>query len=181
MARSVLSESSRVLKKCGRVFLREVLNQLWYSSPPSAVLENYWNAFNSKQTELGGHPFIGAQLGNLLSTNGFQTVNVEFQTLLFDRRKSKERSQMIRYWKNFFLSAERLPPSEKHQVQIEFQKLSKNPEGSFFSDLPKPRRSKSRSATILVRLHPLGNVRRQCSSNLCARKISVHKTFLLNF
>src|SRR5687768_2762697 len=62
----VLSEVRRVLVPGAPIVCNEVLNATFFIDPYSPNTLRYWMAFNDHQLELGGDPFIGAKLGNLL-------------------------------------------------------------------------------------------------------------------
>ena len=52
-------------------------------------------AFNDRQLELGGDPFVGAKLGNLLQAVGFRDIRTEVKTFHLDNRVPGERAEFL--------------------------------------------------------------------------------------
>ena len=100
----VLSEVRRVLAPGAPVVCSEVLNATFFIDPYSPDTHRYWLAFNDRQIELGGDPFVGAKLGNLLSSVGFRDVVTEVKTFHLDNRAPAERTDMLAYWSDLLLS-----------------------------------------------------------------------------
>ena len=71
------------------------------AEPYSPNTLNYWRVFNDRQLELGGDPFVGAKLGNLLQAVGYRDVVTEVKIIHLDNRHP----------------AERPPPFERQQIQ----------------------------------------------------------------
>ena len=101
----VLSEVRRVLKPGGRVYITEVLNSSFFLDPYSPNLAQYWLAFNDYQLEVGGDPFVGAKLGNLLLAQGYRDITTASKTWHLDNRCPDKRKATIEYWTNLLLSA----------------------------------------------------------------------------
>ncbi|MBD3652733.1 class I SAM-dependent methyltransferase [Kangiella sp.] len=101
----VLSEVRRVLQPGGIVYVNEVQNSTFFMDPYSQDLQQYWLAFNDHQKEVGGDPFIGAKLGNLLLALGYQDIQLEHKTWLLDNRSPDLRKDIIEYWTDLLLSA----------------------------------------------------------------------------
>lgn len=101
----VLSEVRRVLKPGARVFITEVMNASFFLDPYSPNLNKYWVAFNDHQLEVGGDPFVGAKLGNMLLALGYQNVRTEVKTWHLDNRTPDKRQEIIAYWTELLLSA----------------------------------------------------------------------------
>ena len=80
------------------VVCSEVLNATFFLDPYSPDTLRYWMAYNDRQLELGGDPFIGAKLGNLLSSVGFRDVVTDVKTFHLDNRAPGERTEMLAYW-----------------------------------------------------------------------------------
>ncbi len=100
----VLSEVRRVLMPGAPVVCSEVLNATFFLDPYSPHTLRYWMAYNDRQLELGGDPFIGAKLGNLLSSVGFRDVVTDVKTFHLDNRAPGERTEMLAYWTDLLLS-----------------------------------------------------------------------------
>jgi SAM-dependent methyltransferase len=100
----VLSEVRRVLSPGAPVVCSEVLNATFFLDPYSPQTLRYWMAYNDRQLELGGDPFIGAKLGNLLSSVGFRDVVTDVKTFHLDNRAPAERTEMLAYWSDLLLS-----------------------------------------------------------------------------
>jgi SAM-dependent methyltransferase len=100
----VLSEVRRVLVPGAPVVCNEVLNATFFIDPYSPDMLRYWMAFNDHQLELGGDPFVGAKLGNLLQSVGFRDVTTDVRSFHLDNRAPGERAEMIAYWTELLLS-----------------------------------------------------------------------------
>ncbi|MCC6751447.1 MAG: methyltransferase domain-containing protein [Deltaproteobacteria bacterium] len=100
----VLSEVRRVLAPGAAIVVNEVLNATFFLSPYSPHTLRYWMAFNDRQLELGGDPFVGAKLGNLLLSVGFQQIETEVKTFHLDNRSPGERAEFLSYWTDLLLS-----------------------------------------------------------------------------
>ncbi|MAE45843.1 MAG: SAM-dependent methyltransferase [Planctomycetes bacterium] len=103
-ASRVLSEVRRVLIGGSPVVVNEVQNASFFLAPYSPSTLAYWAAFNDHQYDLGGDPFIGARLGNLLLENGYRDIDTEVRTVHLDNRWPEERSQFLAYWSELLLS-----------------------------------------------------------------------------
>lgn len=103
----VLSETRRVLIPGAPVVINEVLNATFFIDPYSPKTLQYWMAFNDHQIEIGGDPFIGAKLGNLLQAAGFRDIRTEVKSFHYDNRSPGERTEFLRYWTDLLLSGSR--------------------------------------------------------------------------
>ena len=92
----VLGEVRRVLAPGAPIVCSEVLNATFFIDPYSPDTLRYWMAFNDRQIELGGDPFVGAKLGNLLSSVGFRDVVTEVKTFHLDNRAPGRASRVPR-------------------------------------------------------------------------------------
>ncbi|HZH42728.1 MAG TPA: methyltransferase domain-containing protein [Lysobacter sp.] len=101
----VLSEVRRVLAPGAVVYITEVMNASFLLDPYSPNTWRYWMAFNDYQIDMGGDPFIGAKLGNLLLANGYRDVTTEIKTFHLDNREPARRKQMIAFWEELLMSA----------------------------------------------------------------------------
>jgi hypothetical protein len=54
---------------------------------------------------MGGDPFVGAKLGNLLTAAGFRDVVTEVKSFHLDNRDPPERADFLGYWTDLLLSS----------------------------------------------------------------------------
>jgi hypothetical protein len=64
----------------------------------------YWLAFNDHQLELGGDPFVGAKLGNLLLAVGYKDITTKVRNIHLDNRTPGERAEFLAFWSELLLS-----------------------------------------------------------------------------
>ncbi|MFZ4712426.1 MAG: class I SAM-dependent methyltransferase [Bacteriovoracaceae bacterium] len=100
----VLSEVRRVMKPGSWVYITEVMNSSFFLDPYSPNCWKYWMAFNDYQYENAGDPFIGAKLGNLLTSVGFRNIETNIKTWHLDNRYPEKRKEIIDYWTELLLS-----------------------------------------------------------------------------
>ncbi|MFG0315658.1 MAG: class I SAM-dependent methyltransferase, partial [Planctomycetota bacterium JB042] len=100
----VLSETRRVLRPGSPIVVTEVQNASFFIDPYSPHTLDYWRAFNDHQLDLGGDPFVGAKLGNLLLGVGFRDVTTKVRTILLDNRVPGERAEFLDFWTELLLS-----------------------------------------------------------------------------
>jgi ubiquinone/menaquinone biosynthesis C-methylase UbiE len=131
----VLKNVYKNLKPGGKVYCSEVFNHSLFMEPYSPAYLKYWFEFNDFQWEIKGHPFIGAQLGNLLKDAGFKNINVEVRPFHFDSREPEKREAFIDYFFNILLSAEEILVEKKRvspelikqmKKEVEIAKKTKN-------------------------------------------------------
>ncbi len=135
----VLSETRRVLQPGSPIVVNEVLNATFFIDPYSPSTLRYWMAFNDHQIEIGGDPFVGAKLGNLLQTVGFRDVRTEVKTFHFDNRTPGERAEFLAYWSDLLLSgAPELLAAKKVSADVvegmrrELDRVARDPSSVFF-------------------------------------------------
>ncbi|MDQ3333632.1 MAG: methyltransferase domain-containing protein [Myxococcota bacterium] len=135
----VLSEVRRVLVPGSPIVCNEVLNATFFIDPYSPNTLRYWMAFNDHQLELGGDPFVGAKLGNLLQSVGFRDVTTEVKTFHLDNRAPGERAEFLAYWTELLLSgAPALQSANKVSQEIvdgmtrELELVARDPNSVFF-------------------------------------------------
>ena len=100
----VLSEARRVLRPGAPIVCTEVMNSSFFIDPYSPQTLKYWMEFNDHQIDIGGDPFIGAKLGNLLQSAGFRDIRTEVRTFHFDNRTPGERAEFLAYWTDLLVS-----------------------------------------------------------------------------
>ena len=98
-----------------------------------------WTAFNDHQLELGGDPFVGAKLGNLLQRVGFVDIATEVRTVHLDNRWPAERAEFIEFWTDLLLSgcdalsaAGDVTPETVAGMQAELEDVAHDPDAVFF-------------------------------------------------
>jgi ubiquinone/menaquinone biosynthesis C-methylase UbiE len=135
----VLSETRRVLRAGSPIVVSEVQNASFFLEPYSPQTLSYWMAFNDYQLEIGGDPFVGAKLGNLLQAVGYRDVVTDVKTTHLDNRHPAERAEFIAYWSELLLSgAEGLLKAGKVSTAIvngmkqELALVAHNPDAVFF-------------------------------------------------
>jgi len=99
-----LSETRRVLRSGSPVVVTEVMNASFFIEPYSPNTLAYWMAFNDHQIDLGGDPFVGAKLGNLLQAVGYRDIQTAVRPIHLDNRRPKERAEFIAFWTELLLS-----------------------------------------------------------------------------
>lgn len=100
----VLSETRRVLRPGSVIVCTEVLNATFFLQPYSPHTLSYWRAFNDRQLDLGGDPFVGAKLGNLLQAVGCRDIVTAVRPIHLDNRFPGERAEFLAYWTELLLS-----------------------------------------------------------------------------
>ncbi len=100
----VLSEVRRVLRPGAHIVVTEVQNATFFLDPYSPHTMAYWMAFNDHQLELGGDPFVGAKLGNLLLALGYQDIATKVRNIHLDNRAPGERAEFLGFWSELLLS-----------------------------------------------------------------------------
>ena len=135
----VLSEVRRVLVPGAPVVCNEVLNATFFVDPYSPETLRYWMAFNDHQFDLGGDPFVGAKLGNLLQSVGFRDITTEVRTFHLDNRAPGERAEFLAFWTELLLSgAPALLAANKVSQEIvdgmtrELENVARDPNSVFF-------------------------------------------------
>jgi ubiquinone/menaquinone biosynthesis C-methylase UbiE len=135
----VLSEARRVLVPGSPIVCNEVLNATFFLDPYSPDTLRYWTAFNEHQLSVGGDPFVGAKLGNLLQSVGFRDVQTEVKTFHLDNRSPGERAEFLAYWSELLLSgAPALLAASKVSQEVvdgmtrELERVARDPNSVFF-------------------------------------------------
>lgn len=135
----VLKETRKHLKKGAPVVISEVFNQTLFVEPYSPAFLKYWFEFNDYQWELGGNPFVGASLGNILKKAGFEKIETEVRPFHFDNRQARTRAEFIEYFKKILLSAApslvkegRVTKKTVADLNREFDRIKHDPQAVFF-------------------------------------------------
>lgn len=135
----VLSEVRRTLRPGSPVVVNEVQNASFFLSPYSPNTLQYWSAFNDHQFELGGDPFIGAKLGNLLQRVGYVDIETQVRPVLLDNRHPAERAEFLEFWSDLLLSgcgelekAGKIDQATITGMQKELKEVARDPDAVFF-------------------------------------------------
>ncbi len=135
----ILKEIQRVLKPGGLIYCTEVQNATFFLYPHSPATMEFWNAFNRHQIDLGGDPYVGAKLGNLLLAAGFQNVSTATKIQHLDNRRTKARTQWLEYWSKLLLSgapellkAGLMTEKKLQLMTAELDQIKRDPEAVFF-------------------------------------------------
>ncbi|UKJ07623.1 class I SAM-dependent methyltransferase [Solitalea lacus] len=135
----VLSEIRRVLKPGSVVYLTEVLNSSFFLDPYSPSTWQYWMRYNDLQYDMGGDPFIGAKLGNMLQSVGYTNIQTMVKTIHLDNRQPGKRAEMINFWADLLMSgmpnlieSGYVEPEIAEKVKEEMKTVAKNPNAVFF-------------------------------------------------
>ena len=134
----ILSQAHGVLRPGGVIYLTEVMNHTFFLEPYSPNVWKYWQAFNDFQYEQAGDPFVGAKLGNLLASTGFEQVETQVCQWHWDNRHPQQRQRFIAFWTELLLSgAEKLlevgavQPDLIEQTKQELQRVQQDANAVF--------------------------------------------------
>ena len=135
----VLSEARRVLRTGSPIVCNEVLNATFFIDPYSPATLDFWRVLNDHQLDLGGDPFVGAKLGNLLQAVGFRDVATEVKTFHLDNRAPGDRAEFLGFWTELLLSAApgleaagKISPDTVQGMKAELAKVGRDPNAVFF-------------------------------------------------
>jgi ubiquinone/menaquinone biosynthesis C-methylase UbiE len=134
-----LAEVRRVLRPGSPVVVTEVMNATFFLDPYSPNTLRYWRRFNDTQMALGGDPFVGAKLGNLLLANGYSDITTEVKTFHLDNRAPAERTEFLAYWTDLLLSGApalakdgRVSKETVDGMREELANVARDPDAVFF-------------------------------------------------
>ena len=88
-----------------KLWFTEVFNSSFYFYPPLTGLTNYYKSYNDLQASLGGNPDVGANLGNLLKSAGYEKIELFHGGFHLDQRSPEELKKITSYWKELMKSA----------------------------------------------------------------------------
>ena len=135
----VLSEVRRVLRPGAHLVATEVQNASFFVDPYSAHTMAYWLAFNDYQLELGGDPFVGAKLGNLLLAVGYHDITTKVRNIHLDNRAPGERAEFLAFWTELLLSgapgllaAGKIDKDTVEGMRAELDRVAHDPNAVFF-------------------------------------------------
>jgi ubiquinone/menaquinone biosynthesis C-methylase UbiE len=135
----VLSEVRRVLRPGSPITVTEVQNMSFFIDPYSPNTMSYWLAFNDHQLELGGDPFVGAKLGNLLLAVGYRDIDTRVHNIHLDNRAPGERADFLAYWSDLLLSgapgllaAGKVSEDTVKGMESELRSVGRDPNAVFF-------------------------------------------------
>lgn len=135
----VLKQVRKHLRSGAKIYCSEVFNQTLFMEPYSPAYLKYWFEFNDYQWTIKGHPFVGAQLGNLLKEAGFADIQTEVRPFHFDSREPERRAAFTEYFYQILLSAEkslldtgRVTEETLKQMKKEVETVKKTKDAVFF-------------------------------------------------
>jgi hypothetical protein len=135
----VLSELRRVLRPGSPIVVSEELNTSFFIAPYSPCTLAYWTAFNDRQIELGGDPFVGAKLGNLMQRGGYRDITTDVRTIHLDNRAPGERAEFLAFWIELLLSgapnlleAGKVSEETVEGMKTELDEVAHDPDAVFF-------------------------------------------------
>ncbi len=138
-AARVLSEVRRVLREGSPIVVTEVQNATFFIDPYSPHTMAYWLAFNDHQIELGGDPFVGAKLGNLLLAVGYRDITTKVRNIHLDNRAPGERAEFLAFWSELLLSgapglleAGKVSAETVEGMKEELDRVAHDPNSVFF-------------------------------------------------
>ncbi|MDZ4677025.1 MAG: class I SAM-dependent methyltransferase [Oligoflexia bacterium] len=120
-----LKEIKKHLKPGGTIFCTEVQNASFFLEPHSPAIIEFWNILNEVQVALGGDPYVGAKLGNLLQEAKYKDIQIHVKPFYFDARTVKQRKEFIEYWTGIMLSAIPAMKSKKRISSNLFKQMKK--------------------------------------------------------
>ena len=134
----VLSEVRRVLMPGSSIVVNEVMNSSFFLEPYSPNVWQYWMAFNDYQSSIGGDPFIGMKLGNMLLSLGYRDIRLIPITWHYDNRMPQKRKEQIEFWTDLLLSAadqllkvKAVTEETVDKARIELEKVADDPNAVF--------------------------------------------------
>ena len=99
----------------------------------------YWLAFSDHQLEIGGDPFVGAKLGNLLLAVGCQDITTKVRNIHLDNRAPGERAEFLAFWSELLLSgapgllaAGKVSAETVEGLRAELDRVAHDPNAVFF-------------------------------------------------
>lgn len=129
----VLKALHKKLSRGSKVFITEGMNAGFFVDPYSPAILKYWFEFNDFQWATKGNPFMGARLGNLLTSCKFKNIEVEPRTFFYDSRERVLRNKFLTLVEGIMLSAaphlledERITKADINKIKKEFNILRMN-------------------------------------------------------
>lgn len=136
---AILKEVHRVLRPDAVIYCNEVLNATFFLHPYSPATLKYWFEFNDHQWNLGGDPFVGAKLANLLMKAGYREIHTKTVTQHHDYRTPKKRAEFIGFWKDLLLSgapellkAGKVDEATVEGMREEFDRVAEDPDSVIY-------------------------------------------------
>jgi ubiquinone/menaquinone biosynthesis C-methylase UbiE len=135
----VLKRARAHLKPGAKIYCTEVFNQTLFIEPYSPAYLKYWFEFNDFQWSIGGHPFVGGQLGHYLKEAGFVDIQTEIINFHFDSREPERRKEFVEYFYKILLSAKdtlltegRVTSEQLRRMNEEVERVKKTKDSVFF-------------------------------------------------
>jgi ubiquinone/menaquinone biosynthesis C-methylase UbiE len=137
--KTILEGMKPCLKAGAKVVITEVFNKSFYTYPEKKVVMDYWRIYNDYQVAIGGDPYVGAKLGDLLEISGYKEIQLKPGGFHLDRRNITEKDIVFVYWKNLMCSASEnllneglVTEAEIVQMKQEMDELKSDPHSIFF-------------------------------------------------
>ncbi|MGB0714017.1 MAG: methyltransferase domain-containing protein [Gammaproteobacteria bacterium] len=102
---AILRELLRVLRPGGRIILNEVNNNSFRFEPHNPVVQDWWEAFNAFQRDIGADPFIGQHLPAIARRVGFGEIHAEVVPAVSSLREPGRRAELLDYLGTLLMSA----------------------------------------------------------------------------
>jgi len=103
--KAILEGMKPNLQQGAKVVITEVFNKSFYIWPEKKAVMDYWKIYNDYQVSIGGDPYVGVKLGNLLVSTGYTDITLRSGGFHLDGRNRKEKEIVLIYWKNLMSSA----------------------------------------------------------------------------
>lgn len=100
----VLQSMKGCLEPQAKVVITEVFNATFYTYPLIPAIMDYWKVYNDYQVNIGGDPYVGARLGNLLEEAGYSDISLRSGGFHLDSRNCDDKKTVFIYWKNLMSS-----------------------------------------------------------------------------
>ncbi|MEM7392702.1 MAG: hypothetical protein AAF492_10175, partial [Verrucomicrobiota bacterium] len=133
--RAARARLARVLKPGGRLVLIEVDNTTFGFDPPSAVIGEWWEGFNSFQREAGGDPEVGRKLRGFCEELKMNILAEEIIPAVSSRGHPDQREDLMAYVENLLLSGAdslietgRIDRAGVERLQTEFGRIRARPD-----------------------------------------------------
>jgi ubiquinone/menaquinone biosynthesis C-methylase UbiE len=136
---AILESMKPHLKEGAKVVITEVFNKSFYTWPEKKEVMDYWKIYNDYQISIGGDPYVGAKLGNLLGASGYQNIVLKAGGFHLDQGNESEKAVVFEYWKNLMNSASEnliaeglITPKQLQEMNEAMTELKQNQQSIFY-------------------------------------------------